>query len=846
MALIAKGSPRADDPPGSKVPCVPAAKIADWLGIMFSGHGGMVEMRAVDVARHSTDTLHAETGLYASDEIGLSRLARDARDVSPRAMGVYCTLNPVMTTVGSGSASDAHVARRRWLLVDVDPGRPAGTSSTDAEKAAARGVADAILDWLRGRGWPGPILADSGNGYHLLYRVDLPNDDASRDLIRRLLEALAGRFNTPGIEVDTTVFNASRICKLYGTLARKGESTDERPHRASRILDVPEDLSVVSRELIAPACGPSASGPSTRRPRRGIIARDLGSDPVEAYGQRALADELGEIRTAAVGNRNNQLFKGAAAIAELVLAGSLDGSALDAVELEGRRAGLTDAEVRRTMKSARDRAKPRDTAHVGGNGKLPVEDGPDGIKENVDDPHRLARIFIDDNYRHPDRPTLCWWDDEWHQWGGHCWQAIAEKDLNARLAAAARDEFVRIAAETGKPAKTVGTRLVGNVALALRSMVLIRKESVSQRPAWVGPGGPAPAECLPTLSGIVHLPTLMDGDPSTPGAIIPPTPRFFSATSLDYEFIAETPKPSRWLEFLHSIWGDDADSIRCLQQWFGYLLTPDTRQQKILLLIGPKRSGKGTITRTLESMIGKANVAAPTLSTLASPFGGQDLINKTVAICPESRLTGRSDSQAIVERLLSISGEDPQAIQRKHMTDWTGYLNTRFVLLGNELPRLGDYSGALPGRMIVLKMEKSFYGKEDLALREHLKAELPGILVWAMAGWKSLREQVRFVQPEAGKELLNEFEELANPMGIFVAERCTLGCEYEVKTQKLYEGWKRWCERNGRERSGDVQGFSRNLKTCIQDVSVAQRQEAGIRFRVFTGIRLNPEDPESY
>lgn len=175
---------------------------------------------------------------------------------NPLISAVYWTLNPLNPTllarcsyrlqpIGPGEGpNDSDVIRRRWMLIDCDPIRPAGVSATDAEKAASMWVASSIIDWLASRGYPLPVVADSGNGFHLLYRIDepsgmLPNGDDSSMLIKQSLRAIAARFTTPAIDVDTSVFNAARICKLYGTFARKGDSTADRPHRRSFIRSIP-------------------------------------------------------------------------------------------------------------------------------------------------------------------------------------------------------------------------------------------------------------------------------------------------------------------------------------------------------------------------------------------------------------------------------------------------------------------------------------------------------------------------------------------------------------------------------------------------------------------------------
>jgi hypothetical protein len=168
-------------------------------------------------------------------------MAAAALSLTPYARGVYFVLNPLKPDILARRcnrtdwaeegelASDKDVARRRWLLIDADPVRNSHVSAADSEKGEALRVVRAVRDHLRGRGWPAPVLADSGNGYHLLYRLDLPADEGG--MVKRILQALADRFDAPAAKIDRSVFNPARICKLPGTLARKGDSTPDRPHR---------------------------------------------------------------------------------------------------------------------------------------------------------------------------------------------------------------------------------------------------------------------------------------------------------------------------------------------------------------------------------------------------------------------------------------------------------------------------------------------------------------------------------------------------------------------------------------------------------------------------------------
>ena len=162
------------------------------------------------------------------------------------ARGIYVTLNPLdpallarranrLDYVGKdGTTSDQHVLTRHWLLIDVDADRPSGISATDAEKESAHVKSREIYRYLRDCGWPDPVVCDSGNGFHMLFRVKLLSADER--LIERLLAALANYFDGNGVKIDRSVHNPARIVRLYGTLAAKGDDTKDRPHRLSKII----------------------------------------------------------------------------------------------------------------------------------------------------------------------------------------------------------------------------------------------------------------------------------------------------------------------------------------------------------------------------------------------------------------------------------------------------------------------------------------------------------------------------------------------------------------------------------------------------------------------------------
>ncbi|MHB1006184.1 MAG: YfjI family protein [Chloroflexota bacterium] len=259
--------------------------------------GQTTELRALDVSAAPNRRRCTIAG-YFDDHDALAKAAGGLDG----AKGVYIVPNPINAAllaraynrtreVGVGDAtSDKDIVRRHWMLIDVDAAPVAGVSTTEVEHEAALAAVRAIREALAMEGWPEPILADSGNGGHILYRVDLPADDDG--LVKRCLRALAFRFNDEALRVDESVHNAGRIWKLYGTPARKGDNTPDRPHRLSRLINVPETLEVVPRGLLVRLAGSLPVDP-TPNTTRASLCNSEGNFDLESWVQRFVPDARG-------------------------------------------------------------------------------------------------------------------------------------------------------------------------------------------------------------------------------------------------------------------------------------------------------------------------------------------------------------------------------------------------------------------------------------------------------------------------------------------------------------------------------------------------------------------------
>jgi putative DNA primase/helicase len=215
----------------------------------------------------------------------------------------------------------------------------------------------------------------------------------------------------------------------------------------------------------------------------------------------------------------------------------------------------------------------------------------------------------------------------------------------------------------------------------------------------------------------------------------------------------------------------------------------------------------------------------------------QPLIGKPLAMVSDARLSGKADGQVVVERLLSISGEDALTIDRKYRESWTGRLPTRFVILTNELPRLSDSSGALASRFVMFVLNKSFLGKEDPGLTEKLLGERSGIFNWALAGLDRLSARGYFLAPESGTAALQQLEDLSSPVSSFIRDRCRLGAGETVPVDDLWQAWKQWCMEDNRH-PGIKAVFGRDLSSAAPSVQRTRPRAGEDRRYVYQGLGL--------
>jgi putative DNA primase/helicase len=419
-------------------------------------------------------------------------------------------------------------------------------------------------------------------------------------------------------------------------------------------------------------------------------------------------------------------------------------------------------------------------------------------------------------------PTIKHWRGEWMRWEQTHWIEVEDRTVRSELYE--RLERAKYMTQFGPAPWEPNRYKINDVLDALRGITHLPQSY--NPPCWLSGSAGVDVLVIAATNGLLEVRTR---------ELRPITPGFFNLVSVPFPYNPDAPEPTAWLRFLHQLWPDDEEAIRALQDWVGYVLSGRTDLQKIFVIIGPLRSGKGTIARILTALIGRGHVANPTMASLGTEFGLAPLLGKSLAVIGDARLGPKTDTRAVIERLLSISGEDSITVNRKFKDQVSVRLPTRFMIISNELPAFGDASGAIASRFILTTLTESFLGKEDTELEHRLMAELPGILNWALEGLDRISRQ-RFTVPKSSLGAITQLQDLVSPMSAFVRDRCDQGSDCAVRIDTLYEAYRDWCRDEGRYPLNKLM-FGRDLHAVLPRLRTTQPRSDNQR-RWYAGIQL--------
>ena len=427
------------------------------------------------------------------------------------------------------------------------------------------------------------------------------------------------------------------------------------------------------------------------------------------------------------------------------------------------------------------------------------------------DPEELAAGVIERTAR-GGVSTIRFVNGCWYRWSGSHYELLGEKSVQ---------NFVL--REIKREAENIKRDHVANVVMHLQEQCEIPGEVAPGTWLIDPPVDWRPRDVIAAANGLVHVPSLSTDSP----LILPHTPGLFLTASSPIPYDPAAPRPDEWLRFLHEdLFPGRPEEVRLFRQWAGYQTTPDVSLQKMMLLVGPTRSGKGTILRVLRDLNGPSNVAAVTLKKLGSPFGLSPLLGKSALLLGDVRVSSARDRSAVVEHLLSIVGQDVMTVDRKNQSMVTGPLPLKVSAASNENIVLPDASGALAARFLPLRFIHSFADNPDTELYDRLREELPGILLWAAGGLADLRTAGRFHEPAETVRLRDEMAELCSPVKAFLRDRCECRPDGEVPTDRLREEYAQWCQSRGTA-VPDAAQFGRELRAAAPQIDVGQSRKYG-------------------
>lgn len=748
--------------------------------------------------------------------------------------GVYVTLNPVNPALLARSqnrfteAKDSHttadkdITSRRWLLVDCDPQRPAGISASDEEKAKAHEQARAVYTHLKEDGWPEPVAADSGNGYHLLYRLDLPSES---DRVQKCLEALHQRFSTDEVSIDTSVFNPARICKLYGTKAEKGDDCPElgRTHRLSKLLRVPDTVDSVSDAQLAALAGAhteEAEDEPAPAPRRDSSRNGRkGQSWDKARVQEFIDTHLGDCRPGPAEPYDGGFkwvlgmcpFNSEHTNRSAVIVIKSNGALGFRCHHDGCKGNNWKAlRARYEPQQERKKPKPAPIVQVAGDEDLVTEYGPPVMLNAKDEPSDVNQMFVaakfarDNLILHEPLLNLFYAYDA----DTGLWKTKTEPRLLVELGHTLR----RILHECGGSVllKKRTQNLMAQIVHFLKG--LIERPEVFRHTNYI----------IHVGNGVLHL----DDEPPTFHEF---SPDYYSRNRSEIYFDELADCPRFLDELLRPALADD--DISLLQRYAGQCLLGCNPSQRILLLRGTPGGGKSTLANILEAVIGTHNVAQLRVQHLAERFEIAGFVGRTLLSGKDVPGTFLNNKSAYVLKAL-VGGDRLNAEQKnvKHRFELHGDFNVLITSNSRLHVRLDSDSGAWRRRLLIIDYERPPTDKPVPNFdRRLVETEGPGILNWCIEGAIRLlaeletygRIQLTEEQTKRVDALLCESDSVRH----FVSESVEEATGNDITVSELLTAYNNFCDEQGWQ-AVTVRQFEHQVSDIMMEIHrVAKRTD---------------------
>lgn len=739
---------------------------------------------------------------------------------------------PHRLVYGATAASDRDVRRRQWMLLDHDVKRPSGTSAMPDQIEAAHEATQKTASFIAELGWPEPVVAFSGNGYHLLYRVDLPPDDGG--LVKNAIAKLSKMFSDDVIEIDRAVHNPIRLVRLYGSPVRKGG--DPRLHRTSEIVQSPYEMfdqfeavgEVELRDLIEFGESTSGGGGGGRPKRQqnssgyvfdleGFISEHgidvVRIEPLQDGGQRYLLQRC--------------LFDEShdkPGVAALIRAG---GGGIGYKCQHDSCSGKSWRDVRELFGDTKKKPKSR---------KSQAAKGPSKQTSDNDAEILIAAEIARNVWHDPvdGEVALRNWQESFFTWDERSkrWVPKSDSQIQSEITFA----YAQI---SGRPRE----RTIRELAYFLRMMTMVPAE-MEMAPFWasvqLAPEGTDGAPINTTYressdhvirvqNGIVDIAKLIQGE-SFDSVLLPHSRSLFNLVTHAWRFptTAEEEACDEWIAFLDRVFDGDKERIAVLQEMFGLCFWPshEHKFERAWMLYGLGANGKSTVVDMLEYLLHPDNISSLSAKDI---IDGNELItlhNKLANLCTEMPRFDIATDDAL-KRIIS---QERITARRKYKTAVSFRPTAKLVFLTNALTSFTDPSQGLWRKLQIIPFNWTVpVSERDPAFFTHiLRPEAPGVFLWAMEGLRRVMQKQELTVSEECERVKREHMHMCFPIAMFLDDACDIVSGSSVSLKTMHRSYQNWCRMRGYgKRPKPIMAFLRDVMTFLKDRVDAVKGDGG-------------------
>ena len=759
------------------------AEIKRTISLLYQP-GDVVELRALDF----NGKPHAG---YFND---FDKLAAAATKLSGTMMGVYLVLNPIKKELLARAVNrivdspknltaDIDIISRRWFPIDVDANRAPGISSTDEEHNNAITTARDIKAYLITMGFLADsiIIADSGNGAHLLVRINIPNDADSKALIQSCIETIKAKFESDKVIIDKTVFNAARIWKCYGTVCKKGDFTEDRPHRTAKLIEAPNIVlspTDALKVLVATVPQPETPAPKTTYQSKGNRAEFDLETWMSAHGIEVTKTESyqGGTRYILKVCPFDSNHTGTSAAMFKMSNG--------AIAFKCQHNGCADNDWRklREMLEPEYADKKRQYEQRNEQRTQLTQTADPHVLTDTTNAQLIVALFGDIlRYDHKRERWLIWNSHQWQPDNNGKMFRLAIEAARARYQDAANINDLKERERISNWAISSENRgrLEAAIAIAKNLEPITDTGKNWDNDSWL----------LGVQNGVVDLRTGQFREGRQADNITMATGCIFDANA----------KCPVWLKTINDIFIDDKEMIDWIHRLCGYASTGSIREQEVSIGHGLGANGKGKFAGGLRGTLGDYAYDAP-FATFEMNSLRSSIPNDIAALEHKRFVTSSetNDGTRINEaRLKAISHGDPITARFLHQEFFTFGPVCHIFLFVNHKPRVHDDTTGFWRGVDLLPFLQTFTGeKDDKDLGIKLEAEKSGILNWLIAGCLEYQKRGLSPRPERVTMATTEYKRESNALADWF-DKCTIdNPDIMTLSSELYKSYTTWADRS--------------------------------------------------